>query len=152
VRQATHTSEQFAFTVPAPFEEVFPLFGALKEKDWAPDWDPDFVWPAPAADRAGMVFRVMHGDRQATWINTAFDPATGRVQYAYVLPDVLATLITIEVRQRADATHVHVRYERTSLSPDADARVLQMAQSDRQAGPEWERLISSACARRYRRP
>lgn len=141
-----HTSEQFIFQANAPIAYVFPLFGAEKERVWAPGWEPRFIWPQLAADREGMVFRVIHGERVATWVNTAFDPSKGRVQYVYVIPDALVTVITLQLRARANATEVVVRYERTSLSPESDALVKEMAQHDRGEGPEWARQINTYLA------
>lgn len=56
-----HTEEGFSFIANAPMERVAPLFGAEGERVWAPHWDPEFVYPVPAADQEGMVFRVAHG-------------------------------------------------------------------------------------------
>jgi hypothetical protein len=142
-----HTSEQFTFLANAPVAIVFPLFGAEKERDWAPGWEPRFVWPPLAADQKGMVFRVKHGERVATWVNTAFDPSKGRVQYVYVIPDVLVTMITLQLRAQAGATEVVVRYERTSLSPESDPLVKEMAEHDRGEGPVWARQVNTYLAK-----
>ena len=71
----THTRTEFHFTVDASFEQTAPLFGAHEERKWSPDWNPQFIYPNPAQDQAGMVFRVMHGQHSSTWVNTAFDLA-----------------------------------------------------------------------------
>lgn len=136
------TSENFAFVANAPLERVFPLFGAAGERAWAEDWNPQFVWPADLEDREGMVFQVAHGGGTATWVNTIFDREANRVQYVYVLPDIVATTITLRLTPRREATHVAVRYERTALSADADAVVRRMAEQDSKAGPEWEAQIN----------
>lgn len=142
-----HRSERFSFTANARYDEVFPLFGALKEKVWAVGWNPKFVWPSPAADCAGMVFSISHEGRDVTWVNTVFDSSTGRVQYAYVVPDVMVTLITVAVRDRGATTDVQVQYDRTSLSPDGDELVSDMASHDRRAGPEWADQINAYLGR-----
>ena len=147
MHQPVHTCEEFTFLASAPMAAVFPLFGAEKERLWAPGWDPEFVWPALAADRKGMVFRVNRGERVATWVNTAFDPSTGRVQYVYVIPDVLVTVITLQLHARAAATEVVVRYERTSLSSESDALVKEMAGHDRGEGPVWARQVNTYLAK-----
>jgi hypothetical protein len=41
----THTREKFNLTAHASMQEVAPLFGAHKERDWAPGWNPQFVHP-----------------------------------------------------------------------------------------------------------
>jgi len=137
-----HTEEKFEFTAHGSMEVVGPLFGADKERVWAPGWNPSFVWPAPAADQRGMVFRISHGDLHATWINTQFDLKNGNVQYAYVIPNALVTLITIKMEPRGNDTHVWVSYDRTALSAEANAHVMHLAEQDQKAGAEWEEQIN----------
>jgi hypothetical protein len=142
-RQPVHTSEQFAFLANGPLADVFPLLGADAERAWAPGWEPGFIWPATPSDRAGMVFQIARGRQVATWVNTLFDPDTGRVQYVYVVPEVVVTVITLQLHSQGAGTEVTVRYERTSLSPESDAVVKAMAEHDRAAGPEWASQINA---------
>jgi len=137
-----HTHEQFEFVADAPVNVAFPLFGAKGERAWAPGWDPAFVWPADATDRAGMVFRISHGDHAAIWVNTVFDPAANRVQYVYVIPDVVVTVITLNLAPIGQSTHVSVSYERTALSSGAEELVRHMALNDSKSGPDWAEQIN----------
>jgi hypothetical protein len=137
-----HTREQFSLVANAPFEVAWPLFGADKERAWAPGWQPVFLWPERAFDQEGMVFHISHGDKNAVWVNTAFDPVAGRIQYVYVIPDVVVTLITLKLRPVGDSTKIDVVYERTALLAKANDMVKQMAASDRVADVEWSRQIN----------
>jgi hypothetical protein len=137
-----HTQEQFEFTAEAPVEEVFPLFGAERERAWDPDWAPQFVWPLPARDEEGMVFTVAHGPGQAVWVNTQFDPQAHRVGYAYVLPGHFTTRIALQLTPIQGQTRVEVHYERTSLVEAADDMVRHLAGRDRVAGPQWAAMIN----------
>ncbi len=133
-----HTRTEFSFTVDAPFEQVVPLFGANEERKWATDWNPQFVYPTPARDQQGMVFKVAHGQLSSVWINTALDLTAGHIQYAYVLSDVMATLIDIHAtRQSPQKTGVTVVYERTAFIPEANEHVQHFAKGDEGAGKEW---------------
>jgi hypothetical protein len=133
-----HTRNEFAFTVDAPFEQVVRLFGAHEERKWAADWNPQFVYPTPARDQQGEVFKVAHGQHSSVWINTALDLTAGHIQYAYVLNDAMATLIDIHAtRQGAQKTAVTVVYERTALIPEANEHVQHFAKGDEQSGKEW---------------
>jgi hypothetical protein len=138
-----HVSSTFRFTVNAPMRDAAALFGPEGERAWAgKDWNPQFVFPTPARDVEGAVFTVQHGEHTAVWINTVFDLETGRMQYVYVLADLLAT--TIDVRLHPiDPTHteVDVTYTRTALRPDANEHVLRMGKHDGEQGPEWEASI-----------
>ncbi|MFZ0914908.1 MAG: hypothetical protein WBQ76_01615 [Candidatus Korobacteraceae bacterium] len=143
-----HTRTEFSFTVDAPFDQVAPLFGADEERKWAPDWNPQFVYPEPAHDEQGMVFKVAHGRYSSAWVNTAFDLAAGHIQYAYVLNDAMATLIDIHLtRISGQKTGVTVAYERTALMPEANEHVQRFTKDDAGAGKEWSDAISSYFAK-----
>lgn len=138
-----HTRTEFKFTVDAPFERTAPLFGANEERKWSPDWNPQFVYPIPAHDQPGMVFRVDHPHHSSVWVNTAFDLTAGHIQYACVLNDAMATLIDIHLtREGAEKTGVTVVYERTALLPEANEHVQHFTKGDAGAGKEWSNAIN----------
>ena len=144
-----HARSEFTFTVQAPMAEAFPLFGPVGERGWAgPHWDPQFVWPVPAKDVEGAVFRLNHnqhgGHHSATWVNTAFDAQAGHAAYAYVMDGKLATRIDVQLSPvDAATTRVRVIYERTALDPAVNSDVSDMALKDVKMGPEWERDIAA---------
>jgi hypothetical protein len=140
--EATHTQRTFEFTVKLPMEAAVPLFGAEKERAWAAGWNPTFLWPASAKDQPGMVFTIAHGEKTAVWLAPMYDVTGGLIQYAYVIPDVMAVLITVKLTPQDRWTHVAVRYERTALNAGARDIVLRMADNDGRSGPEWEKQIS----------
>ncbi|MFI5116277.1 MAG: hypothetical protein ACHP8B_06215 [Terriglobales bacterium] len=143
-----HTRTEFSFTVAAPFDQVAPLFGANEERKWAQDWNPQFVYPDPAHDEQGMVFKVAHGHYSSVWVNTALDLAAGHIQYAYVLNDAMAVLIDIHLtRESGQKTGVTVVYERTALMPEANEHVQRFTKDDAGAGKEWGDAISSYFAK-----
>jgi hypothetical protein len=143
VEARVHTREEFAFTAKGTIEQVAPLFGADKERVWAVDWNPRFLFPQPAMDTEGMVFTTDRHQGHAVWVNTQLDLKSARVQYVYVVPDRVATLITLSLIPVGDRTHVAVKYERTSLSADADEHVRRMAEGDRGSGSEWEKAVDA---------
>jgi hypothetical protein len=148
-----HTHTEFQFVVNAPLEQAAPLFGANEERKWAPEWNPQFIYPIPAHDQQGMVFRIEHADHSAVWINTAFDLAAGHIQYSYVLNDAMATLIDIHLtRDGAQKTGVRVLYERTALMPEANEHVQHFAKGDEKAGKEWEEAINGYFAKLQGKP
>jgi hypothetical protein len=144
-----HTREQFSLVADAPFEVAWPLFGADKERAWAPDWDPVFLWPREAWDQEGMVFQVRHGEKTAVWVNTAFDRTARRIQYVYVIADVVVTVITLKLTPDGGSTAVDVIYERTALVHAANDTVKEMALRDRLAGTEWSRQINQHLSQGY---
>ena len=138
-----HTREQFSLVANAPFEIAWPLFGADKERAWAPDWEPVFLWPEKAFDKEGMVFIIRQGAKNAVWVNTVFDRTAKRIQYVYVIPDVVVTVITLLLTPDRDTTGIDVVYERTALVAAANETVKDMAMRDRVAGTDWSRQINT---------
>ena len=148
-----HTRTEFHFTANAPLEKTAPLFGADAERNWAPGWNPKFVYPQPAHDQQGMIFQVAHGEMTSTWVNTVFDLGAGHIQYAYVLGDAMVTTIEIHLtRQATDKTGVNVVYERTALLPEANQHVRHFENGDAKAGEEWERQINEYLAKMQAKP
>ncbi len=146
--ELAHTRVEFHFVADGPFGQVAPLFGANEERKWAADWNPQFIYPTPARDVPGMVFRVAHGDHSSIWVNTALDLTGGHIQYSYVLNDAMATLIDIHVtRDSAQKTGVTVVYERTALIPEANEHVQHFAKGDGKAQKEWEDSINGYLAK-----
>ena len=137
-----HTREQFSLVANAPFEIAWPLFGADNERVWAPDWEPVFLWPEAAFDQEGMVFMVRQGEKDAVWVNTAFDRTDRRIQYVYVIPDVVVTVITLRLTPGDHSTEIDVTYERTALAEAANESVRAMAARDCVAGKEWSQQIN----------
>jgi hypothetical protein len=144
-----HVITSFEIDVSAPMAEAMPLFGADRERVWAKDWEPQFVYPDAPGDRAGMVFQVAHGHASATWVATQFDLARGTVQYVYIVPGAMTALITIHATAHGNRTHVTVTYERTALDAAANDHVRALAEADKTAGPEWSRDINAYLARAH---
>jgi hypothetical protein len=144
----SHAEEKFVFTAHAPMDRVAPLFGADKERVWSPQWDPQFIYPLPAADVQGMVFAVAHHRRHSIWVNTELNRKEGRVQYVYVIPDALVTVLTLKLKPEGNQTLVEVHYDRTALTAEADAHVGDMAKQDRESGPDWDKQINQYLEKR----
>lgn len=140
--ELAHTAEKFDFTANGPMASVAPLFGAAKERVWAKDWNPKFVWPGDETDREGMIFAVSHGHMKSVWVNTAFDLQGGKIQYVYVVPSAMATRITLRLEPQGDKTHVEVEYERTALDAGLNEHVKELGEEDAKSGPHWEKEVN----------
>ena len=138
-----HVENRFEFTVRAPYDKVAPLFGAHGERTWAGEhWDPQFLHPQPARDVEGEVFTIAHGHTHATWVNTAFDLQSGHMQYVYVIPDVQAVLINVQLaHDDPTRTDVKVMYQRTALTAQFNDRIRKMGENDAHSAEEWRTAI-----------
>jgi len=110
--------------------DVFPLFGPLRERDWADGWRPEPVGPAPEPMAAGFVFRTADPDRgDAVWVLTDWDEPTGRVRYVMVAPRSHVARISIDVRGLGPGrTTADVRYGLTPLAPGGEAYVAALTE------------------------
>lgn len=150
-RPLAHGRTEFSFTVDGARDAVFPLFGASAERKWGTGanghaWDPDFLWPLPERDVEGEVFTIRHGHKRAvTWINTAFEAATGHAQYAYFSPDSMVTRIDIHVAEMQPAkTQVNVVYEQTALDARQNASIMERARHAPDMAREWRQQVQAA--------
>jgi hypothetical protein len=140
----SHVESHFEFNIRAPYEKGFSLFGALKERCWGGDgWNPQFVYPVPARDTLGEVFILTHGHGSSTWVNTAFDPSTGHIQYVYFTPDAMTALVDIYVRRAGKSSSATVCYQRTALRPELNSHVIELAKQDSKTGQEWAQAIDA---------
>ena len=154
-----HGRTSFSFTVAAPKERVFPLFGGSGERSWGDSghgnpWDPHFIWPRPEQDVEGEVFTIthVHGPfhrKTATWINTAFDFASGHIQYVYFVPDSMVTRIDLQVTA-ADAgnTKVDVIYDQTALTPSVNASIEERTEHGADMAREWKEQVTAALGKK----
>jgi hypothetical protein len=141
----THTRTEFHFSLDLSYDIAAPLFGALEEQKWAPEWNPQFLYPIPPADQEGAVFRVDYSPSQSSiWTTSVFDLSRGHIQYVLVLDHVIFTRIDIRLATAdAQKTDVSVVYERTAIHPDANEDVKRLAREDAEKGDEWKAAIDA---------
>lgn len=152
-----HGRTAFSFTVAAAKDRVFPMFGASGERAWGDSghgdpWNPQFIWPIPERDVEGAVFAITHKHglhhKKATWINTAFDPGTGHIQYVYFVADSMVTRIDLNVTAvDAASTKVDVIYDQTALSPSVNASIEERTQHADDMGRERKQQVTKALGR-----
>src|SRR5687767_5629978 len=94
---ANHKECKGALHLEGALETVFPLFGAVREAEWAEGWQINVMHATtPLLEEAGAVFTThLHGDHPTIWVVTKFDHAMYRIQYARITPEVQAVLIDI---------------------------------------------------------
>ena len=141
--ELVHVTNTFHFDIAAPVARVAPLFGPEAERSWAgKHWNPEFLYPQPAKDTEGAVFRVQHGQHTSVWVNTLFDLPGGRMQYVAFIDDVVVSTVDVKLTS-IDPTHttVQVTYTRTALQPAANDDVQALGNNDRDSGRDWQNSI-----------
>jgi hypothetical protein len=103
--------------LPAPPNQVFPLFTPTGEKLWVDGWDPEAVYPESGATEEGMVFKTGRPDgAHSVWTMTEHDPENLRVAYVRVTSgsDVCVVAVRCEPGPEG-STRAHVAYTLTAL-------------------------------------
>lgn len=140
-----HIAHEFLQLNHARPEIVFPLLCPVREGDWAPGWKYSLLFSESGYAEAGCVFTTTDKNGAVTtWICTHHDPARNEVEFAWVLPEVMATRVMIKLRPSGESeTHAHVRYEYTALSEAGDRLLEQYDRAWFEAKMRgWERAIN----------
>jgi len=140
VEQRTQT---FTIRLNGSVGDVTPLFGPVREAEWAPEWSPHFIHPAHAAQEEGVVFTTTSGhSKDRLWLLTAYDVREGRVEYVVVTPALTASEIKIRVvpdgEEHCKAT---ISYRRSALTPEGNEEVAKLdADWAKEQRIHWERV------------
>ena len=123
-QSVTHTA---TIRLQGASDRVFPIFGPIREKEWAPGWNPQVVYPIGPEVAEGMVFTVEEGEHgTAFWAVTRYDLAARRIAYVNVTPGFLVNRIEIACRAAGDnQTDVTITYQHTALGEDGNQFVAQ---------------------------
>ena len=138
----------FAIELPVPVAAAAPLFGPVREREWAPQWAPLFVQPAAPAQEEGAVFTTSDAHGESLWVLTDYDPDAGRIGYVALQPGVVVAQLRIGLRPAGDSACVAtVTSRRTALSPAGNELVDRFAEHFAQQGAHWQQAIAGALQR-----
>jgi hypothetical protein len=143
-------TQSFTIALNGSVADVTPLFGPVREAEWAPDWSPRFIHPAQSIQREGVVFTTTnaHG-KDRLWLLTTYDVRNGRVEYVVMTPALTTTEIKIRVvpdrEQHCKAT---ITYRRCALGPDGNEEVAKLdAHWAQEQRIHWAAAINEALAK-----
>jgi hypothetical protein len=123
-------------------QDLAPLFGPVREKEWSPEWSPTFAHPSTPAQEEGVVFWTVTPHGRALWTLTEYAPDEGRIGYVVVIPDYALTDIKIRLVADGDAACVTVSYRRSALTAAANGYVDEFAKHFAAEGPHWQAAIA----------
>jgi hypothetical protein len=130
----------------APLERVFPLFGALREKDWAEGWDPIFLSDPDGKMQERLVFQTSaahgHTEGRYTWLVSKYLPEQGQVEYTVFTPERV-WWIAIRCWEVAGQTLAEVNYTYCGLSEKGNAiNEAALARMFAEDLKNWQRAIN----------
>lgn len=115
--------QRFAeFTVYAPVQVAFPLFGPIKEKLWAPGWEPEIIYSTTHDVEEHMVFKTNPSPEETEpylWVINQYKPEAYFVAYT-VSTSQRIWFITVCCEPAEAETKVKVSYSYTGLTPEGD--------------------------------
>lgn len=139
--------QSFTLSLNGSVPEVTPLFGPVREAEWAAGWKPQFIHPANGAQQEGAVFTTKSSEGgERLWLLTTYDPNNGRVEYVVIVGGLTANEIKIRVvpdgTNRCRAT---VTYRHSALGPAGNGDVAKLDnQWAEQQRIHWETAINAA--------
>jgi hypothetical protein len=143
-------TQSFTIRLNGSVGDVTPLFGPVREAEWAQDWSPHFIYPAQGVQREGAVFTTTSGHGNARlWLLTTYDVRNGRVEYVVMTPVFTATEIKIRIvpdgEQHCKAT---ITYRRSALRPEGNQEVAKLdAHWAEEQQVHWETAINEVLAK-----
>ena len=102
------------------------------------------LFPADGTPEPGAVFTTQHPtEGESIWTMTVYDPATLRLAYLLVTPDVRVSLIEIQCEDLQDGTtRATVTYTLTALSAAGNATLDHFSTHHQANIAAWERAIN----------
>ncbi len=129
-------------------QQVFLLFGALREKDWVAGWDPRVLFSESGDIEERMVFLTTspkgHTEGDYTWVVSRYSPDDALVEYTVFTPERVWWIeVCCREGQHPKETLARVTYTFNGLTPHGD--VLNRAAADRMFAHnllDWEEAIN----------
>jgi hypothetical protein len=128
-------------SIDAPLQEAFPLFGPIREKEWAHGWDPQVIYPENCLVARHMVFRTQ-SQESYTWVIVHYEPLQHSIEYLVSASERIWT-ITVTCAHSDMNTFATVTYSYTGFNEEAHKRneiaLGEMFASDLK---DWEKAIN----------
>jgi hypothetical protein len=134
-----------SFIVNAEIENTFPLFGPIREKEWAAGWEPQIIYSRSPKVEAHMIFKTAASnpdEKEYLWVVTQYRPADFFIEYK-VSTFQRIWFITVSCKPQQEKTLVSVTYSYTGLT-EAGNRINRQALEKMFADnlKDWEEAIN----------
>jgi hypothetical protein len=145
-----HAECSFTVHLDAGPGQVFPLFGPIGEREWAPDWDPKMIFPAEGLSLAkGSVFTTSGADGEEIWLVTGCDAQNGFISYVAVRPGHVVTEIEVRVQKQGENKSIaEVTHRSTALSAAGNHLVKALPENAARHAAHWQHAINEALKKR----
>lgn len=104
----------------APLETIFPLFGPIKEKEWAFGWEPQMLHSTDNLVNEHMIFKTTANHRHEAdymWIVSKYLPESALIEYTVFTPERLWWItIQCSTGRESQTTEAEITYTFSGLS------------------------------------
>lgn len=129
-----------------PIEKVFPLFGPIKEMDWAPGWNPEIVYSATKVVEEHMIFRTkgrFDSEPFYTWIITQYFPTQYLIEYTVSTSERIWFIRVQCKANTAQRTTATISYTFTALTDRGnELNRISLSQMFERRLKDWEEAIN----------
>jgi hypothetical protein len=120
--KAERVERSATFNVNAPIEKAFPLFGPIREKEWAHGWEPEVIFSRSLEVEEHMVFKTTgrhDGEGDYLWVVSQFRPKDYFIEYT-VSTSQRVWFISVKCRPGRANTITTVTYSFTGLTDEGN--------------------------------
>lgn len=138
-------TQSFTIVLKGSVAKATPLFGPVRETEWAPHWAPRFLHPSEGAQRDGAMFTTTGAGKERLWLLTTYDVENGRVEYVVVTPGFTANEIKIHLLPSGNRQcKAVITYRHSALEPKGNEEVEKLdAQWAEQERIDWETAVNA---------
>ena len=142
---AERISRSATISLNGPIDEIFLLFGPIREKDWADGWNPEIVYSTSNLVEQHMMFRTKgrtESEPFYNWIVTSYNRDAHQIEYT-VSTINRVWFITVDCRGDKKQTLATITYTYTSLNEEG-ARLNKTSLEKMFANQmkDWEQAIN----------
>jgi len=144
--------QSFTIRLNGSVNEVSPLFGPVREAEWAPGWTPQFIHQPSGGQHEGAVFTTTGADgKERLWMLTVYAPAEGQIEYVVITPGVTANQIKIRVvPDGPNHSQATIIYRHSAVTPEGNQEVAKLDDHwAEQQRLHWETAINHCLAKHH---
>jgi Polyketide cyclase / dehydrase and lipid transport. len=134
-----------SFIVNTSIEKAFPLFGPVREKEWATGWEPEIIYSSHPEVEEHMIFKTKATTKEEDfylWTLTQYRPKEYLVAYT-VSTSLRIWFITVACADQNQNTKVTVTYSYTGLTEEGNRlNKLAIEKMYAQNLKDWEEAIN----------
>jgi hypothetical protein len=122
--KSERVQQSASFILNGSVDKIFPLFGPVREKEWAAGWNPEIIYPLTVDVEKNMVFQTKgkhSGEEKYTWVISTFNPKNYQIEYTVSTSERI-WLIQVQCEANELKTKATITYTYTALSPIGNER------------------------------